>query len=957
MDAAAWQDWLAHHAGDAAPRFDAATARAAEPERARAFVARFVAALGAQSPAWLARSPRALDALAVLTGFSRWACDIVVRQPGWLVDLVDHQRFRQVLGRRLLGEALARDLAVRDPADPVHDRLVRFRQREGLRIVLGDALGELTFESVIRELSDLADVLVQAAVDEARRRVAARGLAVPPAFTVLGMGKLGGRELNYSSDIDLIFAYKAPDGDEGEAHAGFQKLGAEIISILSEHGSAGWLFRVDMRLRPEGDRGELALSARETIDYYYSVGRPWERQAMIKARPIAGDLGLGGWLMGELAPWIYPRLHAWTELDHSRDMRRRIEAKSSARNLKTGPGGIRDIEFMVQFFQLAHGGKDLELRGRSTQPMLHVLADRGVLPNQHAQELERHYRFLRILEHRLQVWEDRQLHELPAPPAERESFARRCGFAGAAALDAAVERVRARVRELVARHYLTATQDRDAILALIALDDVDADLATRLLAPVGFRDVLGAAKRIRALANEPFFVLRRGATERSLAELLPTLLELIRQSPDPDETLDNFAKIVSAVGGRSTFFQLLGSRPAAARLFVDLAGWATFLVNLLQEFPGLPDDLIDVLNQPPRRMGAELREARALVAGLVDIAEPLRFFQARETATIAVRDLHEMPQVEVSRRLSELGLAILSVVYERVVARLGREWGFPVEGGRPTRFAILGLGKLGSRELSYASDMDVLFVCDPGGTCHRNQRGGEEFWTRVAQELMRVLKEGRLYEIDPRLRPWGDQGELVANLPALSAYWAQPRDLWERMAMLRMASIAGDPELARSCVALVHGAAQGAALPADAAQQVRDMRQRLEDSVAGRDHVKRGRGGYVDHEFIAHYLSFGVDRAALPAGLAIAESLHRLAGLGRISGEAAEELIEGLVLLRFVEARMRLTAGKAVSSLPTEPGARERLARRCGFSAVTELDLALHLARESGRRWFDRLVR
>ncbi|HYE03967.1 MAG TPA: bifunctional [glutamate--ammonia ligase]-adenylyl-L-tyrosine phosphorylase/[glutamate--ammonia-ligase] adenylyltransferase [Planctomycetota bacterium] len=957
MDAGAWQAWLTQRAGDAGPRLGAVVARAAEPERAAGLVTRFAEALGEHAVPWLGRAARGLEALVALAAFSRWAGDIAVRHPGWLVDVVDHQRYRQVLGRRSLGEALERELAVADETLAVHDRLVRFRQREGLRIVLGDALGELSFESVVRELSDLADVLVQAAVDEARARLAARGVAVPPGFTVIGMGKLGGRELNYSSDIDLIFAYKAPDGDEGEAHAAFQKLGSETIAILSQHGPAGWLFRVDMRLRPEGDRGELALSARETIDYYYSVGRPWERQAMIKARAIAGDLALGQWLMGELTPWIYPKLHAWSELDHSRDMRRKIEDKASARDLKTGPGGIRDIEFMVQFFQLTHGGKDPELRGRATLPMLRVLADRGVVPTVHAHELDRHYRFLRVLEHRLQVWEDRQLHELPSAPSERESFARRCGYPGATALDASVERARARVRELVARHYLTPTQDHDAILAFLALDEVDAELATRLLAPVGFADIGRAATRIRALAHEPFFVLRRGATERSLAQLLPTLLEQIRQSPDPDETLDNFAKIVSAVGGRSTFFELLASRPAASRLFVDLAGWATFLVNLLQEFPGLPDDLIDVLNQPPRRIGAQLREARALIAGLADIAEPLRFFQARETATIAVRDLHDMPQVEVSRRLSELGLAILSVAYERVVARLGREWGFPVEGGRPTRFAVLGLGKLGSGELSYASDMDVIFVCEPGGTCHRNQRGGEEFWTRVAQELMRVLKEGRLYEIDPRLRPWGDGSDLVPNLPALTAYWAQPKDLWERMAMLRVAHLAGDPEFGRTCVALIHAAAQGAPLPADAATQVRDMRKRLEESVAGRDHVKRGPGGYVDHEFIAHFLSFGVDRAALPAGLTVGDSIRRLAELGRMSAEAAEELVEGLVLLRFVEARMRLTAGKAVSSLPTEPAARERLARRCGFSALAELDLALHLARESGRRWFDRLVR
>jgi len=321
-----------------------------------------------------------------------------------------------------------------------------------------------------------------------------------------------------------------------------------------------------------------------------------------------------------------------------------------------------------------------------------------------------------------------------------------------------------------------------------------------------------------------------------------------------------------------------------------------------------------------------------------------------------VCDLEGWTQAQVQRHLSHLAIAITGVALERAISERARDWGLPVEGYRQTRFAVLGVGKLGSRELSYASDMDVIFVCDPGGTCRRNGKGGDEFWTRVAQEVMRTLGEGRIYEIDPRLRPWGDGSELVPDLEALRRYWSQPRDLWERMAMQRLAHVAGDPTISGECIDLIRGTALLAPLPSDAAREVRDMRRRLEESVVGRDHVKRGWGGYVDIEFIAHFRSFGVAPADLPPGGAIADTLARLGELGRIPREAATELTAALQWLRLVEGRMRLTAGKAVSSIPTEPAARLELARRCHHAEVAGFDAAMHGAREAARRWFDRLI-
>jgi glutamate-ammonia-ligase adenylyltransferase len=970
-----WRETLlGGYGADADPvleRLDRLAPLMSDPARAEGDLRLFLSGDGDSRDALrrLREDPLALDLLLRLGSGSRYAFELAARRHALFWSVVGERLYRQVWGRRTLGEQLSRELAAASDVEARREVLGWFKHRHSLRIILGDLAGALGFESIVRELSDLVDTIAQAALAMAVAKLAARapsGVDVSaPAFVALAMGKLGARELNYSSDIDLIFVYGADDSADGsDRHEWFQRLGAELIRLLDEPGPAGRMFRVDMRLRPEGDRGELALSLREMVDYYYSVGRPWERQALIKARPLCGDLALGERLIDELRPWVYPQDPQWEDLEEARLMRRRIEERAQAANVKTGAGGIRDIEFLVQYFQLVHGGRMPELRPPATLPTLRLLADRALMPRGDARELEEHYLWLRVVEHRLQMWEDRQEHELPKADLERERLARRCGFGGARALalfDERHERTRARVRELVGRHFLGVTPESEALLALLVQGEADARLAGKLLGAYGFKDVPQACAHVRALAVEPFFVLSRSRTERKLVEILPILLHHIAGSPDPDRTLTNFARIVTAVGGRATFYELLGDRTQVLRLFVDLAGWSNFLVELFREFPGLPDDVIDSLNQAERRPHALIGEARAVAQGIKEVAEPLAYLKARETAVVAIRDLEGGDQQKVSRLLSALAEATLEVVVNRVVQDRARRHGIPQEdGGRPTRFAVLGLGKLGARELTYASDMDVLFVCDPGGTCRRGggePLSGEDFWMKVAQDVMRTMGEGRLYELDPRLRPYGDKSELVPTTEALRIYWSQPRDLWERMAMQRVAHLAGDPRLGEEAAGGILRAAMGQAMPPDAAAQVRDMRRRLEESVAGRDHLKRGWGGYVDHEFIAQYCSLGLSTEWLPHPSSTEAMLARLGELARIPDAAARELISGLRRLRFIESRMRLSAGKAVSSIPTDRPARTELARRCDFSSMEAMDEQLHLARETARGWFERLIR
>jgi glutamate-ammonia-ligase adenylyltransferase len=904
----------------------------------------------------LAAHPEAVELLARLGAHSRWAAGVVHADPGRFWELLAGGSGRAPLGRR----AIDADLAGIDALDPRAARtaLARCRDRHLLRIIAGDVGGRLAFEQVVAELSSLADALVEAALGIALARWRPAFIGDPGRFTVLAFGKMGGRELNYSSDIDLVFVYDPPadPAPDADVHQFWIRVGTELIRIL-ERPADGVMFRVDMRLRPEGDRGELCLSLRETLDYYWSVGRPWERQALIKARPCAGDPGLGRRIMAELAAWVYPAEPRWEELEESRSMRRRIEERALEANVKTAAGGIRDIEFLVQYFQLLYGGRDPELRRGDTLPCLRLLRDRGILPRADCADLEQAYLFLRTIEHRLQMWEDRQVHEVPADAGERRSLAWRSGVRGAdpvAAFDARLRDTRARVRALAERHFLEQGGDAEAWLQLVVQGDAAPERAAALLRPAGFRDPAAAVGRLRELAREPFFLLTRDRTERALVALAPLLLAAIGRSPDPDRTLANLVRVTAAVGGRATFFETLARNPEQFALVVDLCGWCGFLVDLLAETPGLADELAEALAQPAPRLATLLGQARALVAGLSQPAPALRFLKARELLATALHDLRGAEPDAVAGRLTLVTQAVGETVLLTHLRERARDWGVPVEQGRPTRFAVLAAGKAGGGELGYVSDLDVIFVCDPGGTCPRADRGGDAFWTAVAQDLVRSLDEAGLYEVDARLRPWGDQGAFVTPFDTLVRYWSEERDLWERMAMVRIRPFAGEPQLGAAAARLVRTAAMAAALPPDAADQVRAMRRRLEATVAGQDECKRGPGGYVDIEFLVQFRLLGADPAGMPAVLSTATALDRLAEAGRIPGEARAALLPALRMLRLTESRQRLAAGRS-GALPTDGPGRAALARRCGMEPEG-FEAALADARRTARDWFDRIV-
>ncbi|TVR48967.1 MAG: hypothetical protein EA402_00305 [Planctomycetota bacterium] len=617
-----------------------------------------------------------------------------------------------------------------------------------------------------------------------------------------------------------------------------------------------------------------------------------------------------------------------------------------------------------------------------------------MLSREQHQELLEAYEWLRMVEHRLQMWESRQIHELPGDSVQRQRVADRCGYHGADGLqsfEARLGNIRLRVRALAEEHYLGLDDERMAAFALINGEQPSPAVRDRLLAPVGFSNPDRAVQMLRSLAHEPFFLLRRSRTEHALADLLPHLLLDIGGSPNPDRALHNFVRIVESVGGRALFYEQLERNGDTRRRLTNLAGWADSLVDTLVAHPGLADEVVERLQRGAPSLSGMLAELHDLLEGQDQHLPPLQFFQARELVAAAVEDLEGLAPWAISRHLSALAQAVVQALLQHHVAQMTRRWGAPLlPDGRPERFAILGMGKCRSGEKSYASALDVMFDCDGGGRCPDGEHDGDAFWQRVAQGIIRDCQQGRLYELDARLRPWGEQGALVVSTATLERYWSQPRDLWERLAHTRLCCFAGDTALGEEMVAGIAEQALGQPLPEDGRAAVVAMRRRLEESVSGQDHVKRGPGGYVDVEFLVQFAVIGGrlvrhSAQALPqrqavAGLSdkamqlvppvlhdlqhlvgdastvgqpIASLLRNLAQEGVLDAAAAADLLVGLTLLRWIESRMRLFAGKAISHLPTADDERLAFARCAGYDRLEAMDRDLHLVRERCRQWFD----
>ncbi|KZX58170.1 bifunctional glutamine synthetase adenylyltransferase/deadenyltransferase [Halioglobus sp. HI00S01] len=844
---------------------------------------------------------------------SPFFAELVRRKPALLAELLRNSAFEQPLNEAALRGLLDAELLASDDLG-LTLRLVR--QRHMLRIVWRDFTRAADTFETMRSTSLLAEVCVAAAVKHCYRALEQRfGSPIgrdsgdAQSLIVLAMGKLGARELNLSSDIDLIFAYPESGNTDGAKRnlsneEFFIRLGQAVIAALDQTTPEGFVFRVDMRLRPYGESGALVHNFNALEAYYQEQGRDWERYALIKARPIVGDPGRAQALMASLRPFIYRRYVDFGVIESLRSMKQMISAEVRRRglhdNVKLGHGGIREIEFIVQCFQLIRGGRDLGLQQRLLLAALEECVHLGCLPEQAATELRQAYLFLRDSEHAIQGYQDKQTQELPTDELARGAMASVMGFADWSLYRQALDAHRARVSQHF--HQLIADPDEGQDNPGEASQLWGEDISGEALTALGFQQLDATV----ALLKE-FWASRRVAAAQAegrqrLEKFMPQMVHACADTDDPDLALARVLHLVTAVVRRSAYLVLLLENPPALRELALLCGASPWIAEQMAQHPVLLDEFLDRTSLYSAPCKAELQSqlqqqvARLKPDDLEAQMNALRYFKAAQVLRVAASELGErLPVMKVSDNLTWIAEVILEQVIAVAWADLTRKYGEPARDSTGYGFAIYGYGKLGGLELGYGSDLDLVFVFDaaPQGTTDGARSiDNAVFYMRLGQRIIHIMETrmslGKLYEIDMRLRPDGNSGSLVPSVEGFARYQQANAWTWEHQALVRARYVAGDAMVAERIDVIRR---ETLCQPRDAAavaQEVVNMRAKMRDHLlpVERDDafdLKQGSGGIVDIEFMAQYavLAWAAKHPQLatwPDNVRILEELQR-AGL------------------------------------------------------------------------------
>jgi glutamate-ammonia-ligase adenylyltransferase len=857
---------------------------------------------------------------------SRFVAESCARRPALLAGLVGSGELARP---RASGElaALIEATAAPDAGEAELMKALRqARRRELVRIAWRDLCGQSTLEESLTELSDLADACIRVALDRAGRALIERH--GEPAgddgedqrLIVIAMGKLGGRELNFSSDVDLVFVFPSPGQTSGRRALSsaelFTRVAQRMIHLLSTPTEDGFVLRVDTRLRPFGDSGALVLHLRALEAYLQEHGREWERYAYVKARLLSGNDANRREVESLLRPFVYRRYLDFGVFESLRGMRdlilREVERRELQDNVKLGPGGIREIEFVVQAIQLLRGGRDSALQTQSLEAALARIRERRYLDEAAVRTLAEAYRFLRQLENRLQAHADEQTHALPQDDAGWQRLALAMDCPDRAALGQALERERSAVSAQFASVVLGPEREaRAETTPLAGLWDgsMDTEAARTCLGALGFARPEEALTMLRGLrAGSAYARLDRRGRQR-LDALVPRLLSALadinatrepRQGGgDPHATLARVLGVIEAIGQRSAYLALLAENPAALRRLVQLAATSPFVARQVAVHPLLLDDLLDprLFESVPGRaeLAADLAQ-RFTGVGLDDLEmqmDALRQFQQSALLRIAVSDLQgSLPLIEVSNRLTDVAELVLEQVLQLARAQLEQRHGVVRGAHGPAGFAVIGYGKLGGYELGYDSDLDIVFLHDVAGEGHTD--GGKPvdnavFFARLASRMLHFLStqthSGTLYQVDTRLRPSGSKGLLVSGVDAFADYQHGHAWTWEHQAILRARPVAGDAAVAARFAQIrrdvLCAARDQEVLRRDVIEMRERMRRELSRAGAGEFDVKQDAGGIVDIEFLVQYLVLREARAH-PEVIVQTDNLRQLQALARI---------------------------------------------------------------------------
>ena len=866
-----------------------------------------LAATGRERLAALASSIETLDAGGLPGDAARvLACSDFVfssceRHPSMLEDLVSSGDLEApypasaagARGRPSLRERAESVARAAGSIDGLMTDLRRLRRREMVRIAWRDIGGLADFDETVRNTSDLADAIIDTSLDRLHEwQCADLGTPIghtgePQQIVVLALGKLGASELNFSSDIDLIFTFPENGQTEGGRRSVdndrfFLQLARKLVKVLGEPTAHGFVYRVDMRLRPFGTQGPLVLSFDALEEYYQTHGRDWERYAFIRARAVSGDMVRAAELLERLRPFVYRRYIDFGTLQSLRSlkvvMEQEVARKGMEHSVKHGPGGIREVEFTGQAFQMVRGGRTPALRYRRLLTVLARLGELELLPGHAVESLSSAYRFLRATEHRLQQVDDRQEHMLPLDEPGRARIAAGMGYASWEAFSERLDRHRRNVDEQFAQVFgqereTDAAAGGDPLGALLSAS-TDEETGVTLLEGAGFAAAREAWSVVARYRDTIALKMPDALGHERLARLTPDLLRAIAAQSNATTTLERVMTVIESIAKRSVYLALLAERSIALSQFVQLCAASPWIARLLGRHPVLFDELLDprTLYEPlaPDRLDKDIAER------LTAIDDPdrehemdcLRQSKQANVLRVAAADVsRRIPLMVVSDHLTEIAEAVLraalAIAWRDITARHGRPASMPRDAAFAP-YAIIAYGKLGGIELGYGSDLDLVFVNDDDSSAMTTGPKSIDvatFYARLTQRLIHVLttmtSQGALYEVDPRLRPDGSKGVLVNTLEGLGEYLRDKAWTWEHQALVRARAVAGDPALGQRFAHLRRDILlrdrDGDTLRDDVRSMRERMRTELGSRGSGRFDLKQDPGGVADIEFMVQY--------------------------------------------------------------------------------------------------------
>ncbi|MAZ89100.1 MAG: bifunctional [glutamate--ammonia ligase]-adenylyl-L-tyrosine phosphorylase/[glutamate--ammonia-ligase] adenylyltransferase [Cellvibrionaceae bacterium] len=915
---------------------------------------------------WLSDHPDQAHQLSRMWVASDYLAQCAVNQADDFLSWLMAGHFQRALSQENMGQMLVSRLQVVSD-DKDFDRQLRlFRRDIMLRILWRDFCDLAPMTETTLDMSNLAEVTIQAAIQYHHQQLQQRfGVPMgrhsgePQPLVVLGMGKLGGCELNVSSDIDLIFCYP----EQGETAGGaksisnqeyFIKLGQKVINSLDQTTVDGFVFRVDMRLRPYGQSGALVLNFDAMEEYYQTQGREWERYAMIKARVVSGSampgaVEAGEHLMSMLRPFTYRRYLDFSAIESMRDMKtlinREVQRKGISSDVKLGAGGIREIEFIVQVFQMIRGGRDQRLRERQVLKLLPLLEAEGFLPEGAAQQLGQAYVFLRNTEHAIQGYQDKQTQSLPVDELDYQRLAWVLGFDEAESFSEQL----ALHREQVNDHFQDVIAEPEGEKDEgDSVDDweplwpkqggpegqaLDIEWLQGEFEARGFVEPELMAKELGKLAATRAIQSMQPEGRARLDALMPRLLGLLFERQEPAQTLTRILVLVEAVARRTAYLLLLVENPNALRQLVRLCGGSSWIADQLARHPALLDELLDQrsLYNPPDKdaLRDELRQ-QVLRVGWDDLEgqmETLRYFRMAHGLRVAASEVTDvLPLMKVSDYLTWLAEVILehvlALAWQQMIARHGKP---QAKAGDPEpEFVVVGYGKLGGIELGHGSDLDLVFIHNASANAYSDGEksiDNQMFFTRLGQKMIHILNtqtvSGQLYEVDMRLRPSGNSGLLVTSLTAFEKYQRNEAWTWEHQALTRARVVAGGEQLAQQFEQLRHDILRLPREQASLKADVVKMREKMRDSLGSKGteeekaqgfHLKQDAGGIVDIEFLVQYsvLAWSEQEPDLSRWSDNIRILESLQASDRLQADEVEALVEAYKEYRSAGHRLAL---------------------------------------------------